>query len=206
MSSLKRITAGASALVLASSAALVGGGVAGAQGSSEIAADLQLGATALNGPVQVAGDGDGGPKVSFTNESDAAVSCIGFTLPYTTVDELGFDPTGIDLSDLGAALALIGEIEGEGGVALLSATAGEPSSYLDPAPAPDNTAVVTLAGGLIVGPAGVGLAPGATVTWDAAGPEVPAAAAVLCVPDASVGGPARRWRATPPHRPAGPIL
>ncbi|HHX85424.1 MAG TPA: hypothetical protein GX694_08885 [Actinomycetales bacterium] len=42
-------------MALASGAVFAGAGIANAQGSSEIAADLETAATALNGPVAVSG-------------------------------------------------------------------------------------------------------------------------------------------------------
>lgn len=192
MSSFKRIAAGASALVLASGAALVGAGVAGAQGSSEIAADLELAATALNGPVTVAPNAEGGPTVTYTNETGEAETCIGFTMPYASVDEVGLDPSAGSGLDLAPQLA---EIENLGGVSILSATeAGVPTATdaVVPSPVPIGNvvgAVLLLANNDIR--TGVPVADGASISWEATAPEDPAAAAVLCMPDSVTDNGAR---------------
>ena len=191
MSSFKRIAAGASALVLASGAALVGAGVAGAQGSSEIAADLELAATALNGPVTVAPNAEGGPTVTYTNETGEAETCIGLAMPYASVDEVGLDPSAGGAFDL---LPQIIEIENMGGVSILSATdEGAPTAFdaVLPSAGVGNVggAVLLLANNDIR--TGVPVADGDTIAWEATAPEEPAAAAVLCMPDSVTDNGAR---------------
>lgn len=184
MSSFKRIAAGASALALASGAVLAGAGVAGAQGSSAIAADLELAATALNGPVTVVGNGEDGPTVTYTNETGAAQQCVGFTMPYSTVEASGINPAELDLTDLGAALLLIGGIEAAGGVSVLNADAeGEAVAY---ASTEANGGVGAAATDLLAG-GGVTVPEDEPVVWEAPTPVTPAAAVVLCVPDPDAG-------------------
>ena len=207
MLSRKRVLAGVSAVALAAGTTLTGAGLASAQDEGEeatgslssssidlgeTAADLALAAEALNGPVQVSGNDAGGPTVTYTNESERAESCVGFTIPYTTIDEQGIDPNALDLSDLFGAIAVIQGIESAGGVALLYGNeAGEPVSINDPDPV-DNGAVIGAVLPLLgapnedgVVPGTVAVAPGEAVEWTAAGPEEPSAGVVLCIPDDS---------------------
>lgn len=177
-----RFVAGASAVALAAGATLAGAGIAGAQGSSEIAADLELAATALNGPVTVTGNAEGGPTVTYTNETGADQTCVGFTLPYATVDELGVDPGGIG-EDPMAALPLLALIEAEGGVSVLAADAdGDPVAN----DSGGETNITNVAIGLIGG-VGVAVEEGATIEWVATSPEDPAAAVIMCTPDPDGG-------------------
>ena len=181
MFSRNRLIAGASAVALAAGTTLTGVGAAGAQGSSEIAADLQLAATALNGPVSVSSNTEGGPTVGYANDTGADQQCVGFTMPYSTIEEKGIDPSGLDLSDLDAALGLIASIEAEGGVSVLTADeAGEPTAYDS---AEDNGGVVAAVAPLILGEDGVSVPDGELVEWTATSPDTPAAGVVLCVPD-----------------------
>ncbi|TCW23521.1 hypothetical protein [Dietzia cinnamea] len=180
-----RFVAGASAVALAAGATLAGAGMAGAQGSSEIAADLELAATALNGPVTVTPNDEGGPTVTYTNEGDALQHCVGFTMPYSSVDEVGLDPSAGNPMDL---LPKIIEIQAMGGVSMLGAAAdGEPTTY----DATADNGITQAALLLIATKAGVALDEGESVTWEATAPEEPAAAAVLCIPDAVAGNEAR---------------
>ena len=177
-----RFLAGASAVALAAGATLGGAGIAGAQGSSEIAADLELAATALNGPVTVTGNAEGGPTVTYTNETGADQTCVGFTLPYATVDELGVDPGGIG-EDPMAALPLLALIEAEGGVSVLAADAdGDPVAN----DSGGETNITNVAIGLLGGD-GVAVEEGATIEWVATSPEDPAAAVIMCTPDPDGG-------------------
>ena len=177
-----RILAGASAVALAAGTTLAGAGIAGAQGSSEIAADLNLAATALNGPVAVTGNDEGGPAVAYTNGTGADQTCVGFTLPYSTVDELGVDPSAIGDDPL-AALPLLAQIEAEGGVSVLTADAeGDPIAN-DSGP---GSTITDAAIGLLEGD-GVTVPEDSTVEWEATSPETPAAAVLLCVPDPDGG-------------------
>lgn len=178
-----RFLAGASAIALAAGATLAGAGIAGAQGSSEIAADLELAATALNGPVSVAGDDDGGPTVTYTNETGVDETCVGFAMPYASVEEVGLDPSA------GGGLTMLPqiiEIENLGGVSILSATeSGEPTAFDAVLPSSGfgnvGGAVLLLANNDFR--TGVPVADGESITWDATSPEESAAAAVLCMPD-----------------------
>lgn len=185
MFSPKRFLAGASAVALASGAVLAGAGAAGAQGSSEIAADLELAATALNGPVTVVGNADGGPTVRYENDSEVDQSCVGFTMPYATVDELDIDPGGIG-GDIMGALPLINAIEAAGDVHILGVEDGDPVSYpSEPGGGlgdPESRGVIAAALVLISGE-GVEAPAGETIEWTASGPENPSAAVLLCAPD-----------------------
>ncbi len=128
---------------------------------------------------------EGGPTVVYVNESGEDETCVGFTMPYASVDEVGLDPTGdgpvIDL------LPQILEIQAMGGVSMLNAVEGEPTSY--DATATDGVAQAALF--LIAAGAGLPVAEGATASWVATAPEEPAAAAILCIPDSVEGNDAR---------------
>lgn len=174
MFSRKRILAGASAVALAAGATLTGAGAASAQGSSEIAADLGLAAEALNGPVTVAGNDEGGPTVTYTNEGEGLEHCVGFTMPYSSVDETGLDPSGVD--DPMDLLDDILEIQDMGGVAMLM-----PDGETYEATADNGIAQAALF--LIAAKAGTPVEPEETVSWDAIVPDEPSAAAFLCIPD-----------------------
>ncbi|MDZ4236455.1 MAG: hypothetical protein U1C73_22485, partial [Dietzia sp.] len=179
-------------MALAAGTTLAGAGIAGAQGSSEIAADLELAATALNGPVTVTPNDEGGPTVTYTNETGEAETCFGFTMPYASVDEVGLDPSAGSAFDLAPLLA---EVENLGGVSILSATdAGVPTAYdaVVPSPVPFGNVVGAV---LLLGNndfrTGLPVADGDTITWVATAPEEPAAAAVLCMPDSLTDNGAR---------------
>lgn len=190
MFSRKRVMAGASAVALAAGTTLAGASLASAQGLSEIAGDLELAAQALNGPVTVTAN-EGGPTVTYVNENDVEQKCVGFTLPYSTVDEEDIDPGAIG-DDLLGALPLLDVIEEAGGVSILNADeAGDPTAYDSDPVLPGGLAnpgngilgaalgVVALGGGVVV-PAGE------EVEWTATQPDEPSAAVVLCAPDTEV--------------------
>ncbi|MDV8001655.1 hypothetical protein [Rhodococcus sp. IEGM 1408] len=189
MSSFKRIAAGASAFALASGAVLAGAGIAGAQGSSEIAAGLGLAATALNGPVSVAGNDEGGPTVTYINETAAAQNCVGFTLPYAAIAAAGIDPSGLDLTNPATAV-LIGQLEATGGVSVLGADDdGGPDAYVA---ATANGGVMGAVGGLFGNPqvdVDIAVAAGESVVWTAPSPVTPAAAVIICAPPAGEQAP-----------------
>lgn len=196
MFSPKSFVAGASAVALASGALLAGAGAAGAQGSAEIAADLELAATALNGPVTVTPNDEGGPTVSYINETENPQNCLGFTLPYSTIAEEGIDPSSIDSSDLEAAGALLNAIDTAGGVSLLtvdnSGDEPEPTardSYVPGANgANENGGILQMVAEWFLGvPNAVLVGQEVTVEWDATAPEEPAAAAILCTSEVEEG-------------------
>lgn len=183
MTTRKRLLAGASAVALAAGTTLAGAGLASAQGSSEIADSLGLAATALNGPVTVSGNAEGGPTVTYTNESDALQHCVGFTMPYSDVDDVGLDPSDAG-DDPMALLGPILEIQNRGGVAMLTVDGdGDSTSF----PATSDNGIAQAALFLIAARAGMPLEADETVTWTAVGPDEPAAAAFLCIPDAADG-------------------
>lgn len=196
-----RILAGASAVALAAGTTLAGGGIAGAQGSSEIAADLNLAATALGGPVTVTPNDDGGPTVAYTNETTNPQQCLGFTLPYSTIEEAGVDPSSIDSSDLAAAGAVLNDIDAEEGVSLLTvATEGEGDDAVQVPSAEDSYVPgangVNGNGGILQMvaewvafgfPHAYPVAPDGTVEWVATAPETPAAGVILCTSEVGEG-------------------
>lgn len=187
----KRITAGASVLTLAAGISMVGAGMAGAQGSLEMIgdlpdtiADLQLADQALNGPVSVTSNAEGGPTVTYVNDTDIVQRCSGFTMPYATVVENDIDPNALDDAGFSELLELSKVIYAGGGVAIMVADEnGDPVSF----DAEENDIVFTL-NNLIakddVKNTGTLLAPGEDVSWIATAPEEPAAAAIMCTPDA----------------------
>lgn len=182
MTHLKKIAASVSAVALAGGTVLVGTGAAGAQGSAEVADDLQLASMALNGPVSVTPNAEGGPTVTYTNEGGEAQQCIGFTAPYSTIEENDIDPREVDPNDTGSSLATIGTIQGGGDVSVLTVTpGGEPTAY-ESAPLSDLVTVVTNFGlGTLNG---VVIPAGDTVTWDAPTPAAePASAGIICADD-----------------------
>lgn len=183
MSSLKRIAVGASAFALAAGAVLAGAGIAGAQGSSEIAAGLGLAATALNGPVSVAGNAEGGPTVAYTNRTTSAQSCAGFTMPYTSIAELNINPSALSL-DPAVAGPFFTLLIAEGGVSVLGVADGEPTA----AAAADATGVLTAIGAAAQG-AGAPVAAGKSVVWTVPTPITPAAAVIICAPPAGEQAP-----------------
>ena len=196
MFSGKRILAGASAVALAAGTTLAGAGAATAQDEStgslssssidfgEIATDLGTAAEALNGPVTVTPNEDGGPTVNYVNETDTDQRCLGFTAPYSTVIEEDLD-TNYDPDDIGAALALVNALEDGGDISLLAGDeAGAPEASPDPNPDESGDvqgALVTLVFGNTEGTALVGA--GEEVAWTAVAPNSPALAVLACVPD-----------------------
>lgn len=199
MSTRKRLLAGASAVALAAGATLAGAGLASAQDDEEstgslssssldlgdTAASLETAAKALNGPVTVAPNEEGGPTVTFTNEADEGLSCLGFTAPYSTIIEQDLD-TDYDPSDLGAAIALISGLESGGSVSLLAAgDEGEPISYESQPDVEGEDDVLTILIPLALsGETGgaVDVAAGDDVSWTAPTPDSSALAVVVCVP------------------------
>lgn len=206
MSSLKRFVACASALALATGTTLAGAGIASAQDDGEestgslssrslnlgaTAADLETAAEALNGPVTVTPNEEGGPTVSYVNESGGDQRCVGFTAPYSTIVEEDLD-TDYDEDDLNAAIALIQALEAGGGVSLLAADEdGAPTAYVDPDADPENlnNDVVALVLPFVFSQPGdsVLVPSGENVAWTAPTPDTPAIGAALCVPMADDG-------------------
>lgn len=183
MSQFKKIAATVSATALAGGTVLAGAGAAGAQGSSEIADDLQLASIALNGPVSVTPNAEGGPTVTYTNEGDVNQQCIGFTAPYSTIEENDIDPREIDPNDLGS-LGVLGTIQGGGDVSVLTVDGGEPVA-VESNLATNLVGVATGFGTGVLG--GVVVPAGETVTWDAPVPEEPASAGIICADDGIFG-------------------
>ena len=146
------------------------------------ATDLELANQALNGPVDVTPNAEGGPTVSFTNETEDTLRCGGFTMPYTTVDENDINPGEIDLSDLLGALALLSTIEEGGGVSVLDVDADGNPVANDVTPGESQLALMSLS---LLGDeqAGVAVEPGKSIEWTATAPEEPSAATILCAPE-----------------------
>lgn len=192
-----RLLAGASAVALAAGTTLAGAGLASAQDDEstgslssssldfgDIATDLGTAAEALNGPVTVTPNEEGGPTVSYVNETDTDQRCIGFSAPYSTVIDEDLD-TNYDPEDLGAALALVNALEDGGNISLLGGDeAGAPEASPDPKPdEPGDVqkALIAIVLGNTDGSALVG--EGDEVAWTAVAPDSPALAVLACVPD-----------------------
>lgn len=199
MSSLKRFAAGASALALAAGTTLAGAGVAAAQdddqgatgslgssslGLGDVAGDLETAAEALNGPVTVTPNAEGGPTITYVNETDSAQECLGFTAPYSTVLENDID-TDYDPDDVLAALALMGALEEGGDVSLFGGDAeGEPMVRADPNPAEGGDVAGFVAGfALGLGGESITVDSGDQVSWTPPSPETSALAVVVCLPE-----------------------
>ena len=178
MSSFKRILVGTSVLALASGAVLAGVGGSAAQGSSEVAAGLGLAAAALNGPVKVTQNSAGGPAVAYSNATGAGEKCVGAAMPYRSVLQVGLDLTGDEPpADL---IPKVREIQEMGGVSGLSAgLGGGPVAY----EVAEEDGIPEALSMLTEGWGGMGVDSGATVEWLASTPEVPAIAAIFCIPD-----------------------
>lgn len=188
---MKKFAAGVSAVSIAVGTSVFGAGAASAQGSLEMIgdlpdtiADLQLADQALNGPVSVTGNAEGGPTVTYTNDTDTVLRCSGFTMPYTTVAENDIDPNDLDGAGLSELMALGNVVYDGGGAAIMVSEGGEPVSFIAGA----NDIFFTV-NNLVAKEdsdtenTGTLLAPGEDVTWVAASPEEPSAAAVMCVTD-----------------------
>lgn len=195
-----RILAGASAVVLAAGAGLGGAAVAAAQDDDdtastgslssssldfgEIAGDLESAARALNSPVTVTPNAEGGPTITYVNETGGAQNCLGFTAPYSTVIEEDLD-TNYDPDDLAAALALVNALEDGGDISVLTGDDdGAPIASTDPNPETPGDVQGMLVG-LILGtaPGAATVADGATATWTTPLPASPALAVLACLPD-----------------------
>ncbi|MFD2392722.1 hypothetical protein ACFSSF_01365 [Dietzia aerolata] len=201
MFSRKRVMAGASAVALAAGTTLAGAGLASAQDEGEestgslssssldlgdTVADLETAAEALNGPVTITPNAEGGPTVTYNNESDVDHRCVGFTAPYSTIVDKDLD-TDYDEEDLAAAITLIQGLENGGDVSLLAADEdGDPIAYEDPNadPAnPDNDVVGLVLPFVFAQPGNSVVVPaGEAVSWTAPTPDSPAIGAALCVP------------------------
>lgn len=166
-------------------------GSAGSLSSSDLdlggtIGDLAIAAKALNGPVTVTPNEDGGPTVTYTNEGTESDQCVGFVTPYSTITDNDLD-VGYDTSDLAAGTALVNAIEeGPDVVLLLGDENGEPITRAND-PDVDNEidgAIVDLMFHFVEGnpeAETVVVPPGETVSWTTPVPESPAAAGVLCI-------------------------
>ena len=191
MFSRKRFLAGASAVALAAGTTLAGAGVAGAQGSSEIAGDLETAAEALNSSVTVTPNDEGGPTVTYSNETEVDMRCLGATAPYSTIADNDLE-TDYPEGDLTAGIELITAIEAGGGLTHLVADAeGEPAVELDD-PEVENNVVQNVLPFVFGQPGRSVLVEAETdVSWTALTPDTPAVGIVLCVPvneDGTLGG------------------
>lgn len=191
MAVAKKCAAVMSAVSLAVGMSVFGAGAASAQGSLEMIgdlpntiADLQLADQALNGPVSVVGNAEGGPTVTYTNDTDTVLRCSGFTMPYTTVAENEIDPNALNGAGLVELMAVGDIVYAGGGVAIMVSEDGEPVSF-----EAGEFDIVFTVNNLIANEdsttenTGTLLAPGEDVTWVAASPGEPSAAAVMCVTD-----------------------
>lgn len=196
MFSRKRLIAGASAVALASGAVLAGAGIASAQdddgtgsldiGSIDIVSigdSLSTASEALNGPVSIAPNAEGGPTVTYSNESTVAEHCLGFAAPYSTIVDNDLD-TNYDEEDLEAAINLVLAIEAGGNLShLLGDEDGAPVAVADDPEVPNNAVqnLLPIALGLPGAPS-VEVEPGDDIVWTAGSPETPAIAVIACSP------------------------
>lgn len=148
--------------------------------------DLAVAAEALNGPVTVTPNADGGATVTYTNGLTETTECVGFTAPYSTIVESDLD-AGYDKTSMAAALAFLSGIEAGPGVSLLLAD-DEGETFVkpeDPAIESDVTlAIVDLLyqyNGLNPAPESAFVEPGETVSWTTAEPDSPAVAGLVCI-------------------------
>lgn len=203
---LKNRAVGASVTALLLGSFVFGAGLANAQpaeaGSSltgslsssaldldteEMNAKLDLAIAALEGPVAVESRKDAGPRVSFTNRAsgDAAATmvCAGFTMPYSTVENLGLNPNSLDPQS--GNLKLVDSIEKGGKVSLLKVDETGAPVTVDSKPNKYGAGGISgLVQSLDNNGDGLKIKPGDTVTWEATAPtDEPAAAVVLCLPD-----------------------
>ncbi|MDN5723135.1 MAG: hypothetical protein L0H20_09080 [Corynebacterium sp.] len=206
MTSLKRFVACASAVALATGTTLAGAGIAAAQDEAEstgslssssldlgdTAADLEIAAKALNGPVTVIPNDEGGPTVTYTNSGTLAEECLGFAAPYSTITDNDLD-VGYDTKDLAAGLALVNAIEAGPDVSLLLGDEeGKPLVEVND-PDFDQNIAQEITGLLFERlnpetPArSVVVEPGESVSWTLDVPESPAAAGVLCIAEPNDG-------------------
>lgn len=182
MAHLKRIAATVSATALAGGTIMAGAGAAGAQDIGEVADDLQLASMALNGPVSVAPNAEGGPTVTYTNRGDEAQQCVGFTAPYSTIEENDIDPREVDPNDTFGSAATLTTIQGGGDTSALTTTpGGEPTAVESGL----TINIVTVVGGFGTDFLdGVLVPAGETVTWNAPTPaDEPASASITCADD-----------------------
>lgn len=200
MSSLKRFVACASAVALATGTTLAGAGIASAQegeettGSlsssslnlGETVADLETAAKALNGPVTVVPNDEGGPTVTYVNETETDQQCLGFTAPYSTIVDQDLD-TNYDPTDLVASLELVNALEDGGNISIISGDdEGLPITSADPnleAAGDVQAALIQIVLGNTAGTVLAG--EGDEVEWTVASPDTSALAVLACVP---VGG------------------
>ena len=192
MFSRKRFLAGASAVAVAAGTTLAGAGLASAQDDTgglssaalgDIGGQLETAAEALNGPVSISPNSEGGPTITYANETDAAQNCLGFTAPYSTIVEDDLD-TNYDPDDIFAALALIGALEDGGAVSMFGGDEdGEPMAFADPNPDEGGDVVDFVAGFALAGDGeSVEVPAGEEVAWTTPTPDSPAIAIVLCHP------------------------
>ena len=149
----------------------------------KIAKDLGLASQALNGPVSVEGNAEGGPTVTYTNTTEDTQKCVGFTMPYSTVEDNDIDPNKIDLTDLLGALALLETIENGGKVSAL--TVDEAGKPVASNVTPGNVELAVLSLSIIAGgddQGGAEIKTDGSFTWTATAPDEPGAASILCAP------------------------
>lgn len=187
MIAFKKTAATTSAVAMAAAALTIGAGAATAQEGSAGELDLhgterelQSAAEALNGPVTIAGNAEGGPTVTYENRTDNEQRCIGFVFPYSTLDEVGLKSYEIESDNQFETLDNLGRIDSVPGVSTLGAgfdgapTAGETGGLFG-----SLEAHVTpfIADPILTG---VRVAPGDTIEWTAPTPNEPSAGSVLC--------------------------
>ena len=187
MAALKKFMATASAVALASGTMMVGAGAASAQDGGigdidlrETERELQSAAEALNGPVTIAGNAEGGPTVTYENRTENQQRCIGFVFPYSALDEVGLRSYEIEAENEAETLVNLGLIDSQTGVSILEGGLdGQPSARETTPLLGSLQAAVT---GFIADPlvTGVRVQPGDTIEWLAPAPNTPSAGSVLC--------------------------
>ena len=155
-------------------------------GLGDAVADLAIAAEALNGPVTVTPNEDGGATVTYTNSGTIADECLGFVAPYSTITDNDLD-VGFDRSDLAAGIELLNALEAGPDVSLLLGDEeGKPIVEADD-PSFDQSITLEVTGLKYEylnpeNPArSVVVEPGETVTWTTEVPDTPAAAGVICI-------------------------
>lgn len=147
--------------------------------------DLAIAAEALNGPVTVTPNQDGGVTVTYTNEGTENDRCVGFVTPYSTIVDGNID-VGYDKTQLSEGVAVLNAIEAGPDVSmLLGDTDGKPFVRGNDRETPDELQGEVLDLLFDFNPTNppaeaVTLAPRESITWTTTVPDSPAAAGITC--------------------------
>lgn len=154
-------------------------------GLGDAIGDLVVAAEALNGPVTVTPNEDGGATVTYTNEGTENDRCVGFVTPYSTIVDGDID-VDFDKTQLSEGIKVINAIEAGPDVSiLLGDEDGRPIVRANDSAVPGEIEeeVLDLLFDFINPdfPAeAVMLTPGKSVSWTTSVPETPAAAGIVC--------------------------